>query len=64
MKHKHSVLAFWYHDKCPVCKVRQLRYGFRFDPEGKERAITAVIKSKIFTRLEKTWILAQIHYVG
>ncbi len=59
MKHIHWI-PFIYNVGCPPCKVRQLRYGFRVDPEGYEREIEHIIRSKTFTQEERHWILTQV----
>lgn len=56
-KHKHHWLAFWYHDGCALCKIRQLLYGFRMDPEGYNKALEDVKYDTRFTRYERVYIL-------
>lgn len=56
--------AIVYKEGCPGCKVRQLRYGFRIDLDGFNRAIDKVMRSKIFNANERQWILNQIKGIG
>lgn len=64
MKHTH-LIWFWYTRGCPPCKVRQLRYGFRLDPEGYARAVEHVIYNRynLFTPVQRRWILEQIREI-
>ncbi len=57
MKHKHLRIFFWYHDGCPACKLRQLRYGFRMDPVGYNNERDKLAVDTRFSRYERVYIL-------
>jgi hypothetical protein len=57
MRHKHHWIFFWHHTGCAPCKVRQLRYGFRMDPEGYVTERNKVPYDGRFTVAERLWIL-------
>lgn len=57
MQHKHAWIFFWYHEGCPPCKVRKLRYGFRLNPIGYMHERDKVMYDLRFTSYERVYIL-------
>jgi len=61
VNHNHFWTWFWKHG-CPVCKVKQLKYGDKTDPEY-DKEIEEIMRGKLFTIVERQWILRQIGYI-
>lgn len=60
MKHKRWFCRIIYLHGCPVCKVRQLTYGFRMDPIGYREELRTIRGTSLFTPAERRWILQQM----
>lgn len=57
MKHRTWWCNIIWKYGCPVCKVRQMQYGFRLNPIGYMKEREGIKNNPMYSAYERVWML-------